>query len=370
MVYVPLLKLRTIEKKVLEIVGECLSEQIIPLIEIVEDLYPTLYEMDSETGAIVSELRKDKSGKTKRFKKTRKPNSDEYNTLEQISEMMRGNKVFVDYFRFHQDEYRGANINYSKVTLSLKLRKDEYYKERLKEILSYDNMIPVISIKPHYVFPKMELTELIHQLKANQHAVALRIHVSMLEQYQDICENELEEMDYIMADVRQDPVDSHVMELTELAAWDCQATKIVLNSPRDRKIATTEFEEEGITELIDNSARELCLTFGLSGYGDYVSYSDKLPQGQQGQGESGSALAFMYRYDVNGFEVFRNAEEKGLKGFLYVYEKVMEAEERLNPDGDCFGYGEIRKARGYKDWKLWIRVGMVRYIHQMYKYME
>lgn len=370
MLYVPMLKLRSTEQKALKCVEECLSDKIIPLIEIIEDLYPTIYDVDQETGEILTEKVLNKNGKICNRKKKRKPERNERNTLEKINELVEGKKVFIDYFRFHPDEYKKSNIDLNKVSLSLELRKEEYYKERLGEVVVYDNMIPVVSIKPSYIFPQKDLETLVRQLKYNNHAVALRIHVSIVEEYRNFCETQLGAEDYIMIDVKQDPVDSHVMELMEVSEWKCETKKIVLNSPRDSRISTYDFEEEGVTALIDNSARELCSTYGLDGYGDYASYSDKLPQGQQARGESGNAVAFLYRYDVNGFEVFHNTSEIGLKGFDSVAQRVMEAEERLNPDGDCLGYSELRKAGGYRDWKLWIRIGIVRYIHQMYKYMD
>ena len=50
MIYVPILKLRSIEQKALNCVAECLSDKIIPLIEIIEDLYPTVYCQTAHCG--------------------------------------------------------------------------------------------------------------------------------------------------------------------------------------------------------------------------------------------------------------------------------------------------------------------------------
>lgn len=370
MLYVPMLKLRSTEQKALKCVKECLSDRIIPLIEIIEDLYPTIYDVDQETGEILTEKVTDKNGKIRNRKKKKKPERNQQNTLEKVKELVGDKRVFIDYFRFHLDEYKKNNIDFNKVSLSLELRNEEYYKERLRDVVIYDNMIPVVSIKSSYIFSQKDLEKLVRQLKNDNHPVALRIHVSIVETYRNFCETQLGAEDYIMIDVKQDPVDSHVMELMEVSEWECEAPKIILNSPRDNRISTYDFEEAGVTALIDNSARELCIIYGLDGYGDYASYADKLPQGQQGRGEAGNALAFLYRYDVNGFEVFHNTSEIGVKGFDCVAQRVMEAEERLNPDGDCLGYVELRKVDSYRDWKLWIRIGIVRYIHQMYKYMD
>ena len=48
MIYVPVLKYRQEEKKVLVDVHDRISEQIIPLIEIIQDSFPKLYEYEED----------------------------------------------------------------------------------------------------------------------------------------------------------------------------------------------------------------------------------------------------------------------------------------------------------------------------------
>ena len=371
MIYIPILKNREAEMKTLAVTNNLFSDQIIPMIEIIEDFYPTLYVKDAN-GEYVKEVKVDKNGKASNRRVKREPLPEENCTLEEIQDQVKGKKVFIDFFRFQQEEYPKNSIDYNRIKLTFAMNNREKYEKRLAEVSRYANMIPVISIKPGFVYTATELEPLCERLQSENQSIALRIHFSMLKDYRKICESLMRNTDYIFADIRQEDAESHFLQLREVAQWATSAKRILLNSPRDNAITTTQFEINGITELIDNSARDLFAVYGLDGFGDFAGAWDRLPQSQRAMGSAGSALALIYRYDVNGFESFRSEEQSGNSGFAEVAQRVLAEEKRLNPDNDCYAYQLIHEKyekNKVRSWPLWMSVGMIRYIHQIYKYM-
>lgn len=370
MIYVPVLKYRQEEKKVLADVHDCISDQIIPLIEIIQDSFPTFYEYE-EDGSIKRELSQYSTGKKYYKKVTREPLPDENCTLEEIAHRVKDKNVFVDFYRFDEGEYEKSSIDMSKIKLSFLLSRDiNLYIQRVLETNKYEHIMPVISIKEHFEFEKDTLCDIIRGIKKAGKNLAIRVTHELFAHYRAICETELDENDFVMMDVGEEELEPHYMELSALGNSNCKAKKIVLNSPRSYKVTTAQFEETGITELIDNCARDTYLEYDLDGYGDYAGYCNKLPQRQHGLGNVGHAIALMYRYDVNGFEVFKNQGNNGHLGYDNVRDQVLAAEKRLNPDGDCIAYEIIHQNKEkMKSWAAWNRICMVRYIHQIYKYI-
>lgn len=94
MIYVPMLKTRAEELKVAKEMNFCFSDKIIPLFEIINDIYRTTYKKD-ENGEFIYEQHK-----TRMFKVKAEPTDDDIITLQSISNLVDDKLMFVDYFRF------------------------------------------------------------------------------------------------------------------------------------------------------------------------------------------------------------------------------------------------------------------------------
>jgi len=92
MIYLPMLKNRRAEMGVLKNMNACLSDKIIPLIEILTDMYEVNYKVDPITNEFVYEKR----GKTRRRIKE-EPTDEDIITLEAINALLKGKRVFIDY---------------------------------------------------------------------------------------------------------------------------------------------------------------------------------------------------------------------------------------------------------------------------------
>lgn len=366
--YVPLIKNRQSEMKAVRDTVECFSEKILPLFEIIEDKYEKRFKLDATTGEIVREKQVYKNGKVVYRKVQDDPREEDIITLYELHQILGNKQAMIDFFRFDMSEY-AFKLDMSKLELSRKLMDVDYYLERLKQCCEYNNFIPVVSVKRLYELSEEALAEFIQYVHKKGKQFALRVEASLLDRYQDIIENELAEGDYVLLDIKHNPINAKSMELLDLQCYATLATKILLNSPREATLYNTQFEESGFTDMINNEARDRYLEFDLDGYGDYVGQADKLPQ--HGHGNSGSAIALMYCYEENQFKIFRNTDSSlGANGYIKVYEDVLNDEKNLNSNGMCRAYRILNENRqSIRDWKFWIRIGMVRYIDQMKQYM-
>ncbi|EHI98136.1 hypothetical protein CDLVIII_1441 [Clostridium sp. DL-VIII] len=151
--YIPIMKTRNEE------LNYCYSNGIIPIFEILNDMYEPKYEVD-ENGKYLMQL---KPGKTKRekIKKTKTP--DDIITLEEINRIVNKSQVFIDYFRFDVKKY-GRNLEVNSLELAYKLNNNnEEYIRKLKDISLYDNMIPVFSLKKPFSFTKEKIIQVIQE---------------------------------------------------------------------------------------------------------------------------------------------------------------------------------------------------------------
>lgn len=94
MLYVPMLKTRTEELKVAKEMHSYFSDDIIPLFEVIRELYRITYKRNPN-GEFVYEQRKKRKVKIKAS-----PTEDDIVTLQSINDYIDGKLAFIDYFRF------------------------------------------------------------------------------------------------------------------------------------------------------------------------------------------------------------------------------------------------------------------------------
>lgn len=360
MVFVPMLKTRVEEMGAAKELSYCFSEKIIPLFEIIKERYEKVYVRD-EDGNYVYERKGEKN-----YKKVAKPTEENVITLPYINELVNDNLVFIDYFRFSIKKY-GKNIDIASTELSFKLNSNlNFYMEKLLKVTEYDNMIPVISLKPDCDFPINKLEKFVEELQEQTAHIALRITEEWIDQTKDIIQR-LRITDFLLFDIEEQNPETKFMEMQELSGMDAVCQMILLNSPRKTDINNGEYPEHDKTDLINNCARYIAKDNEFDGYGDYCGLKDTMPSKGGGNGK-GAALALLYDYEQNTFYSYCNHDTNcGMSGYSALIPMIDADEGMLNPDGDCPGYNIIHKLPKTGSWATWHRVNVVRYIHQTYK---
>jgi len=363
--YIPIMKNRREEILVSKDLNYTFGEIIFPLFEIIKDEYKPTYAIDNDTGGFLYERKPNSKRKTKiKLENTEK----NIITLQKISEILKGKKGFIDFFRFSDNEYK--NIDFNKVELSLKLsRQFDYYINRVSGITFFDNLIPVVSLKKGIYIDKNLIEKLIIDLQSKSNIIAIRITDDLIEDYISLLHRSLRESDYLMLDFRDQDIKSKEVELTYFSNLKSKFIKIVLNSPRKLKFKNGNYENDTYTSLIDNSLLELYKKLGFSGFGDFGGLKDELPKTGISNG-TGSALALIYFRKNNQFYSIVNYDTKlGIYGYNQVREIIISRMHDFDPDNICPAMNKIKKmTNSAGGWSTWININLTRYIHQLYHY--
>lgn len=362
MIYVPVLKTRQEELRVAKALNECFSDNIVPLFEIIDDIHQRRYKVDPLTGDFIY-----KQFPKQKRKVRAEPTDADIITMDKINDIIGDRTAFIDYFRYTIKKY-GRNIDVKKVELARRLNDDvNLYKERLKEIYLFNNLIPVVSIKASFFMPKNELKEFLIELKNINDRIALRITEEFIEIYQDILENVLEDTDFFLFDIEEQCPKTKFMELDEISEMDIDAKIVLLNSPRKAKTKNGDYPENNYTDLIDNCAKDKISEYNLDGYGDYCGLKDILPTTTKGNG-TGAALALMYDYGENSFWAYTNKDTSlGPRGYKSLIPQIVSDKFKFDPDDDCEGYRKILEIPNSGNWSTWHNICLRRYISQIHK---
>ncbi|WP_176523769.1 beta family protein [Bacillus cereus] len=362
--YLPIMKNRNEELRVINNMSYLFSDSMIPLIEIIRDEYDVKYRTDESTGEYIYE---EKPGSKRRKRIKLEPTEEDIITLEKIEQRLNGKKGFIDFFRFNEGEY--DNKVFKGIELSFTLSRDfNYYKKRLLQIGNFDKLYPVISIKDGFNISEQDLINLTTELKRDNSSIAIRITDLYLEDYTEFIEDYLTENDFVMLDIRNQHVDSKFIELEEFKDLDTDATKILLNSPRSRNYKNGDYEDCEFTEKIENKVAIKYAEYEFDGFGDFGGLKDDLPTDAGGNG-TGAALGLMYLKEKNAFYSMVNYDTKmGVRGFEFVRSKVIDKLHLLDSDSDCVAVKRIKDMEGrYGNWGTWSNLTLTRYIHQQAK---
>lgn len=360
MMYVPMLKTKTEELRVVKELQFCFSNNIIPLFEIINEMYQTKYKKDSN-GAFIYEQHKTRKSKVKA-----EPTEDDIITLKKIYDLVDGKLMFIDYFRFSLKKY-GKKVSVKNAELSFNLNNSlELYKKKILETTKYSNMIPVVSLKPECGFPKAELKAFVSSLQKNSPHVALRITEEWIDDTKEVVQR-LRETDFLLFDVEEQNPELKFMEIQELLDLQPRCKIILLNSPRKQDVKNGEYPEHDKTDLINNCARFVAKDYELDGYGDYCGLKDVMPT-NDGSNGMGAALALLYDYKENVFYSYcKHDTSLGTAGYTLLIPLIKADELILNPAGDCPAYKTIHSMPGHGSWRTWHHINAKRYIYQTYK---
>lgn len=339
---------------------------LVPLVEIMRaDLeYDKL--RDSVTGEYVTEPKPIKGGKVIRCK-VDDPASERDVTLHNISTLFDGRMAFVDFLRCDLSQYKRVKNEEIGLVIELTLSPDRYV-SRLVEIADYDNLIPVIAIKNG--MEKLSTNKVIDLLSFFRERCPgrpLAIRIDEIDGYETVLQQQLDDTDYLIYDINEQPFASRAYEYSELRSLGLNCTTILLCSPREREANNGEFVHRQYAEIIDNDAMRGYLIEGFAAYGDYGGLREKLPTG--GHSRTGRALALLYDRRSSMFKAYVCQDQNlGQNGYAKIVGDILEDEYDLNPDGDCMVYEAIhtklanRKGMTYQDW---IQYTLIRYVQQL-----
>lgn len=363
MIYVPMLKTRREEMSVLRKMRGCFSDEIIPLVEILNNKYETKYEIDPITKDYIFEQR----GKSRRRKK-RAPTDDDIITLDYLNNIIDNKLVFVDFFRFAINKY-GKSIAIDKVELAWKLSNDfELYKRFVRGISRFENMIPVISIKEGFGISVKELEIFLMELQKENVSIALRITEEYVDEYEYVIRSLLRNSDYLLLDICEQNPKSKFIELEEILKMELNVRVILLNSPRKISIRNGEYDTHGITKLINNCAKDIALEYSLEGYGDYCGLKDDLPSNRGSNGR-GAAIALLYDYTINSFYSYVHPDTSyGVRGYKEIIPTIITDKRILDAKDDCPAFEKIMNMDGPGTWSTWNNINATRYIYQVFKH--
>ena len=360
--FVPMFKGREkVEYKAIKEIRKHFSDQVIPLIEILKENHKKEIDYDPITNMPKIEV------KNGRNYKVYKSESDEnVNTLEFLNEMVEGKTIFIDYFRYDIEKY-GKNININGVSLSYKLNNDQnLYFNKLKELVGYPNMIPVISIKKEYEIGKSILEELLIDLQNIKSTIAIRITDELYDKYSDLIQQSLRETDYLLFDIENQNPETKFIELSEIGLDENKFKKILLCATRG-SLQNGGYPDRGVTDLIYTNTKSEAELYNFDGYGDYCGLKDDLPTNSGGN--LGASIALFYDATIEKFYSYVEKDTSlGQKGYKRLVPIIISDDKILDINKDCpvfktiLEQHTIGKDGGWCTWKVYC---ILRYVDQV-----
>lgn len=370
--YIPVIKNHAAELRAIRKLRDagCINQDLIPLVEIVRKDVEMDQLVDSGTGEPVMEEVPYKSGKkVGQLHKVaiKDPKTKRDVTLRNISGLLPGHPLFVEFFRCDLSMYK--NSDHSKCSSVIELNNDlRKYREAIKSVMSFPNLIPVIAIKAGVdKLSPAELVELSHELKCDGNGRPIAIRIDDVSGYEDAISESLSSDDCLLFDVGEAPVVSKEEDFEELDDVTTAARRILICSPRKRDVGNGDF---GQTYQIDNKHLAVFKQYGFDGVGDYAGHCDRLIR-KGGAGNIGHALAVMYDGSNNSFKYYLEPNSQlGTHGYGLVVARILADRAYLEQwSGECIVLNEIAEAhkrKSHGNWSTWITHTIVRYIHQLY----
>lgn len=345
-----------------------LRSDMVPLVEIIKETHKCDYLVDPETGIPMRRKQRCRNGAVRKCR-IPDPSTEHDVTLQGIADLFPERDVLIDYFRCELSRYR---YNAGKIALTLKLNRDlELYCDKVRGILAFSNLIPVITVKQSMddVLSTDQVAALVNDLRRSNPNQRIALRLDDIDGYEDVAKRVLRDGDYLIYDFNEQPIRSKPVECMRLKNLNLPAHTVALCSPRHRELTGKDFKDckDGeVTNLIDNAHLDVYRNYGFDGVGDYGGLRDNLPDRGANKGR---ALAIMYDGKVNGFKIYVNDDyDLGPNGFWDVVEHML-ADTELAQDDTCLALTAIadkyrRHEKGYT-FAEWIKYTLVRYIQQL-----
>ena len=274
--YVPIMKNRSVEVSVLQILSELnvFDDNIIPLIEVIQE-------------------------------KTRSNNKSTF--LQDLQELLNdcpAMSVMVDFYKSTKLRYTTDTIR-EYVTMSVRDR-DFPIKQISQLIQCRDQVIPVISYLPDN--SSLERISYEHdQLRTMFSRIAFRIRIQEFNSVFTHVESIIRSNDFIVLDIESASPSNSVFRRVYKRISDSRDkynfTSIIVRSHRPDELANNAMDDGEPIAKIDNSLLEIYSSerMGFSGFGDYASIASSLPS----TGGAISPVGIYYSFDNNFFIAYR-----------------------------------------------------------------
>jgi hypothetical protein len=342
--YIPVLKGRMYENKFLSKHNDLLSEEIMPLIEIIQNKMGYTYCRDI---------------------------SDFVGYYDSII----GKPYFLDLFTFDPDMYKGHDRDQIIFAYQQRATRPEHYIEYLNnivEITNSDYAIPVISFssgRDFKVLSPVDFKKFFEKINSTTNRCAYRVHYKYLNEYIDEIEKYIRPNDFFMLDINESVIEPFIFDIETILELESECKKIVIHSPRPRDIKNGLYPDGNFTKLIDNSIRVEYKDYGFDGFGDYAGLKDTLPS--KGSNGMGAALGMFYVNDNNQFFTIMNSNtELGARGHEYVINQAFRKHySLLDPFKNCPAMNFINqkfiKRNKNGNFGQWKYITILRYVSQI-----
>lgn len=291
-----------------------------------------------------------------------------YKSLDKLDSFFSGSSAFVDYYRCDLSKYK--QLDMEKIGRVRELSADPVlYLSEMETIASYANLTPVISIRAGVENAEDEaIRDSLIRIRQKNGSKALGLCVSSSFDSYPHSIGVLSDSDYLFLDIGEQPLSSQVVTLAKFKNVQTKAKTILLNSPRKKAIKNRDYEERGVTDLIDNSVREKYRDHGFYGFGDYAGLRDDLKLNIKNGGKACAAI-FIYRDDINKFMVYMNPNpEDGIQGLRKLANDVWDDLAVLDPENTCIALNQFRDSwmnGNAGNYATWVSRTVVRYVQQI-----
>lgn len=284
-------------------------------------------------------------------------------------------KYFFDPFAFEREEYIQPDLTKLQYSITLRSFNEKEYLNLLMKTTNSKKAIPVISIKNarENFKRKDQITYVIKRLQQQKDQIAIRIDGRLYDYYKDIITQLLRKNDYLFFDIKEDKIDSFILDILVLSDND-NFIKIIANSPRKNNLNNGSYECNEYTDLIDNEVKEKFKEYNFNGYSDYSGLKDDLPRLGGGRG-FGVAIAMLYDYTNNKYFALTNpCSSDGVTGYSEVIKNIQEEKfiKLLRLDG-CLAFEYVKKNLIERNkngtYANWNYITLLRVISEMKRFM-
>ena len=296
-----------------------------------------------------------------------------YHDPKRVSELFSPKQVFVDYYRCDIGAY--GRVDVSKLGETRRMSADaDAYLEEMKSLASFENFIPVFSIRQDVINPAPDallsaIVDIRHAHPGKHVGICVDAYYA---QYNKAITSVLGEDDFIFFDSGEAKPRSRKPAIRKVLGIVCPAKKVLLNSPRKRSLQNGDYPEHGFATFIDNDARDDYSSLGFDGFGDFAGLRDDLKLNIRIPGEPrGRALVLLYDYDTNQFMSYMNPDSRAAQGGFRDLAPVIDGDMHwLNPGGNCIALNEFLEKRRsdpekFGGYTFWVTATVVRYIQQI-----
>lgn len=364
--YILTIKNRPYEFKAISILIESglMTNDMFALVEVIQEDIECDKKVDPITGQLIKVNKPTRQGKD-RWCSVDDHSTDRDVALRNISDRFGNRMVLVDFFRCDIRKYKNAGPQQCKLVIELSRKLDEY-KNRVKQISQYSNLVPVITVKRGIDnFDPGELKEFALEMQSLCCGRPIAIRIDDIGGYEQVLKDVLRAHDILIYDINEQPLASKVEEVDELQKLQLLSSKVLLCSPRKRDLANGTYEEGC---HIDNSHIATYVDYGFQGVADYGGLKDSLPA--KGGGGNGCALALLYDGGRNRFDAYVHGDSAlGPRGYRFVVERVLADRSKLDPFGECLTLDIVERQAAlgkYGSFSNWVTYTLVRYVQQLY----